>query len=365
MRLSLIDIIKGIAIIMIVNVHLLSGQFFFIGSTYHVIAFFYTAGIIHGLNEKWNVLSLGQFVRQKALRLIYPYITLSVCYIGFHVLLNVIRGETIYNDVINDSIFNTLTLRGVGTLWFLPILFISETIFFFLKKKKMNNAVVLIIGLVAVFLASYLNLKGICGLKWYGNNSLYGITFNTPLTLLLASSIACFFTEIGYIFYKYYLKSLKSEGTHSTYTLLTIIICIISFFIDFILIDKYAGDLHKLDIGNPFIYLICSVSGIVFVTTLSLLIDRFSKYIREFLIYCGKNSLVIMTTHTEYYINSVAYLAITGICSVISLSFCSKVISGLSLLLILIIEMGVIYVVNHTLLKYIYQFPKLKKDSRG
>jgi len=54
MRLSVIDIIKGISIIMIVNVHLISGPYFSIGGTFHVIAFFFTAGLLHGVKEPWK-----------------------------------------------------------------------------------------------------------------------------------------------------------------------------------------------------------------------------------------------------------------------------------------------------------------------
>ena len=81
MRSEIIDIIKGISIIMIVNVHLLSGQFFLIGSTYHVIAFFFVAGLVHGMKHQWDSKSITTFSKEKVRRLGYPYMTLSFCFI--------------------------------------------------------------------------------------------------------------------------------------------------------------------------------------------------------------------------------------------------------------------------------------------
>ena len=142
MRLDVVDIIKGISIIMIVNVHLISGLFFPCGGTFLVIAFFLTAGIVSGLKESWNEMSIGEFFMSRLVRLMYPYLTLSVCYICFHICLNIIRGDNLINGVIVDSTLKTVTLQGVGTLWFLPVLFLGEIIFFTAKRCKVPDSII-------------------------------------------------------------------------------------------------------------------------------------------------------------------------------------------------------------------------------
>ena len=360
MRLDVVDIIKGISIIMIVNVHLISGQFFSIGGTFHVIAFFFTAGIIHGFKESWNELSIRTFFFRKLTRLMYPYIALSSCYICFHAVLNVIRGDVLINDGIIDPLIKTVTLQGVGTLWFLPSLFLGEMMFFIAKKKEIHDVIIFLCGGAFVFLSSYLNAEGICGIQWYNNKSLYGILINAPLSLFCAGTITVLFIELGYTIFKAFPHFILESINSKKRIFLTGLVCISCYMIDYILLDYYVGDIHKLNIGNPCVYLVCSVSGILFVYTLSIIIKRYSKYLRLWLLFFGINSLIIMTTHTEYYINSVSHLVVTNVFSLFDVSLGSTAISGLSLFLIMLIEIGIVYFVNNTPLRFLYVIPKLK-----
>lgn len=358
MRINVIDIIKGIAIIMIVNVHLIGGPCFPIGSTFHVVSFFFVSGIVHGINEKWKYVPIRTFFKQKVLRLLFPYLTLSVCYIVCHILINIFRGDPIMNDVIVYSLINTFTFRGIGTLWFLPTLFLGELFFFISKSFHVHNWICVIIGLGAVLLSSLLNAKGICGVQWYGDHSLYGVLVNSPLSLLLASIIAYLFITLGYVGYKALPKGfLISDKPNRTMTLI-VFVCLISFALDLFCLKYYCGDLHKLNIGNPFIFLLCSLSGILFVSSLSLIIERYTKYTSSVLEYCGRNSLIIMTTHTEYYINSLVHVALIGVFSLLGFSVGGGVLSVLSLFIILLVEIGICSLVNHSCLRYLYCFPK-------
>lgn len=358
MRVNTIDIIKGIAIIMIVNVHLIRGPFFSMGCTFHVIAFFFASGLIHGITEKWNTISVWTFAKQKAKRLLYPFLTLSLCYMILHVVINILRGDAIINEVIKDSVIKTVTLRGIGTLWFLPVLFCAEIIFFVVKKYKMPSLVIIIIGLAMIFLSSYLNYQGVCGLQWYGDNSLYGIVVNNPLTLVLSSIIATMYISIGYLTYKNFYHLLVPTKWRTVDIFYTIILCLASLFIDIIFLNHYSGDLHKLNIGQPIYYLICSISGLLFVSSLSLIIECCFRRLSSLLQFFGKNSLIIMTTHAEYYINSIAFLVLSSIFNMFGFTIGDKILSGLSLCMIMLIEIVVVCIINNSFLKYIYLIPK-------
>lgn len=363
MRVPVIDIMKGIAIIMIVNVHLISGPFFSLGETFHVISFFFTAGLLHGLNEKWHTVSVPIFIRLRAKRLLYPFLSLSICYIVFHILLNCLRNEVVINDVVIGSLIQTVTIRGVGTLWFLPVLFLGEVLFFAAKKKHIHDWIILIIGVASIFLSSYVNEKGIFGLNWYGDHSLYGLLLNNPVSVLLASLVASFFIELGYLLYKF-VPELFREGVSYRSLIIVLIVCIISLVVDTLCVNHFSGDLHKLNIGNPIFYLLCSISGVSLVCSLSIIIEKLCKHLSSFLAFLGKYSLIIMTTHTEYYINSVAFLLVSGLCSCFCLSLSNKVISLVSLLVIFAIEFGVIYIVNHSFVKYLYIVPEKNRNIK-
>ena len=361
MRFDVVDIIKGIAIIMIVNVHLISGPFFSVGETFHVVAFFFASGVIHAEKEKWQVLSVGQFFRERAARLLYPYFALSCCYICFHLFLNAIRGDQFFNSVITDSLIKTAVLKGIGTLWFLPVLFLGEILFFIAKKYRFSDFVILLIGLGIVAVSSYLNSQGICGVQWYGNYSFYGLILNNPVTLLLSSLIASFFIELGFVCYKTFPGLFLNESHSLKFYLLVALVCVLSLITDFLCLGNYRGDLHKLDIGNPCFYLLCSVSGILFVCTLSVLIARFCKHLSSLFKFLGKNSLIVMTTHTEYYVNSIAFLAVSSFVSALGVSISNKMLSGISLFVILLLETGIVFIVNRSFLKYLYTFPKRRE----
>ena len=360
-RLDIIDIIKGIAIIMIVNVHLISGPFFSIGETFHVIAFFFTAGMVHALSEKWERISFAQFFKQRSIRLLYPYLTLSFCYIALHLLLNLIRGDVVFNEVILDALIKTVTLKGIGTLWFLPILFIGELIFFCAKKKKIKDFIIILIGFLAIWLSSLLNYKGVCGVNWYGVHSIYGLLINNPVSILMAGIIAALFIDIGFILVNKFSPLFKTGLLSKRSFLIVIVICIASVLIDFICIKHYAGDLHKLNIGNPIIYILCSISGISFVFCLSLLISHLSGIVPSTFKFWGKGSLIIMTTHTEYYINSVVYLAVSSLLLALNINMGDKLLSGVSLVIIMLVESGIVYIVNNTFLRYLYILPKRRQ----
>ena len=362
-RLDIIDIIKGIAIIMIVNVHLISGPFFTIGETFHVIAFFFTSGMVHALNEKWEKSSFGQFVKQRSTRLLYPYLMLSICYIAFHLILNLIRGEAVFNEVIVDALVKTVTLKGIGTLWFLPILFIGELLFFYAKQRKIKDRIIILAGFLTICLSSLLNYKGVCGVHWYGDHSVYGLLINNPVSILLAGMIVTLFIDTGYLLVNKYELLFRTGLENKKSFLIVTIICIVSFLIDFICIKYYVGDLHKLNIGDPLIYILCSVSGLTFICCLSLLISRLSGFVSSTFKFWGKGSLIIMTTHTEYYINSVVYLVVTNLLLALNINMGDKMLSGISLIIIMLLESGIVYIVNNTFLRNLYIFPNKRRKG--
>lgn len=338
---------------MIVNVHIISGQFFPIGRTYHVITFFFTAGLVHGCTERWKQKSLVSFAKSRLRQLGHPYCILSLCYILMHMAINMIRGDSLINIVIKDSFLKTITFRGIGTLWFFPVLFIGEIVFYAAKRKNIQSSIIVLVGVLVVVITSYLN-------KYKAFNSLDNIKLSTialssPLKIIISSLIASGFIALGHWLYRHVNILFQDSFFASSKKLICLFaVCIISFIVDYSLIGLYYGELHKLDIIDPVVYIVCSLAGLTFVTSLALIIKRTSKLLSSLMIYLGENSLIIMTTHTEYYINSIANLIIVSAISVFGITVSSKIISGIALIIIMLFEVGIVFIVNHSILKKIF-----------
>lgn len=358
MRVDVIDIIKGISIIMIVNVHLLSGQFFPIGCTYHVIAFFFTAGLVNGMTEKWKQKTLRSFAKRRIKQLGHPYLFLSLCYILMHMALNILRGNSFINYVITDSFLKTISFRGIGTLWFLPVLFLGEFVFWGAKRKNLHSLFLVFIGVGMIFLTSYLNNLGL--LDSMDSLRFSAVSLGTPIRIVLTSVIASSIIALGDLIYRFIPLIFQDSYFESKKRFVCLVFfCVISFIIDYLLIGLYQGDLHKLDINNPVVYIICSVAGLSFVTSLSLIIKRISGSLTRLLKYLGRNSLIIMTTHAEYYINSIANIIIVSLISLFGITMPTRIVSGIALLVILLFEIGIVYIVNHSFIRRVF-FAKIQ-----
>ena len=93
--------------------------------------FFIISGFLLKLNKNKDIKSV---ILKKFKSLMVPYILFSIINILGYYLIN----DLLYIGL-RENIFNTITLFGVGALWFLPALFISESIFLFEKNNISKN----------------------------------------------------------------------------------------------------------------------------------------------------------------------------------------------------------------------------------
>ena len=121
-REKYLDIMKGIAILMVINVHFPKGTALFKGITFHLSTFFVVAGIL--INKKKCKKSFKEFFINKVKSLLYPYLILSIIYIF---LIDIL----IKQDCVFEDILQTISFSGIGSLWFLPTLFIAENFIYF------------------------------------------------------------------------------------------------------------------------------------------------------------------------------------------------------------------------------------------
>ena len=131
-----IDIVKGLSILCIVLLHYEVGVFpkelnIFIGS-FMITAFYVTSGWLDAMGSK--AISIKEYTRKRFQQLGKPYIYWSVIILMFDLILCLFN----YYDAqyLAKEIYKTITLRGIGTLWFLPALFFGGIIWQWLKRKS-------------------------------------------------------------------------------------------------------------------------------------------------------------------------------------------------------------------------------------
>lgn len=148
-RLYHIDMLKGIAIILVVlghnsfNNHITQTIYLF-----HMPLFFVISGFLESLEK----IPFGEYVRKKLRRLIYPYITFGTLIIVYNTLFDVLSGKWslvkllkriaafVYGNLIWEN-----NSEYIGTLWFLTGLFCSGIIAYAIYHISCKNRIKLLL----------------------------------------------------------------------------------------------------------------------------------------------------------------------------------------------------------------------------
>lgn len=145
-----IDIVKGLSILSITFLHyedgLLNERWNVFISMFMISMFYFTAGWVDALTDKR--LTTKELAMKRWKQLGIPYLCWSLIILSFDLILFVFRYYDLY--FIGREVYKTLTLRGIGTLWFLPALFGGELIWNWLKDKK-RLYIILAFGLTLVY----------------------------------------------------------------------------------------------------------------------------------------------------------------------------------------------------------------------
>lgn len=134
-RYEYVDAVKGLAILCITLLHFENG--IFPGwlntwiSFFMITAFYFISGWISGIKD--TTISPSALFFKRLSQLGIPYLWFSLLILLFDLLL-FIFGQMEIKIVLRD-IYKTFTLRGIGTLWFLPVLLFSEWLFCLIRNN--------------------------------------------------------------------------------------------------------------------------------------------------------------------------------------------------------------------------------------
>lgn len=337
-REKFVDIAKGIAILAIIDVHLQGRRVFLIGESYHVSMFFLVAGLL--LQYSNNSLKPRDYVVSKFYRLMLPYFMFSIMYLIFNTVVMLVRDSA---RIIPDAVhilFATITLRGIGTLWFLPVMFVSMIVFYFFLKSKCQFwwGMILLISIISLFISQLLvNYEVIYKNMEVSSFKTYFLGVVIPF--ILENGIALGWLLFGY-YYKRCVDILKKN--EKKYIIVNVFIVLFTFVLCSLIYksNSYICDLHFAYIPTPLKYCIYNLSGCVMVLSIACLL-QYIPLIGYLLEYLGRNSLTIMLTHKEYYICYAVFC-------ILNKFLYGYILNVYSLICVIVIELVIVFFVNKT-----------------
>lgn len=297
-RNPIIDIIKGIGIVLMVAGH--AGfpltRFIYL---FHMSIFFIASGYCFNSNYSSSFFNCINFVKKRFLSLWLPFVVWTAIFSFLH---NVFISLNIYtvNPMILDyeniggsvakywtdkdilvNICKSFLLSGGtrmgGALWFICILMKISLLYCFMdyciKKMKRNN--ILLQGVVSILFL-------ICGYFFH----LYGISF---LSIDKVFSYYCLF-YIGFSIKNIpFFEHITSRKKH-------LFVFFITFFI--LIICNHFGtiELDKTEYMNPVFLIVTSICGWYFIYEISFFIQKIQSVSRIFLL-IGRNTMPIVILH--------------------------------------------------------------------
>ena len=273
MREQWADIAKGIGILSVIIGHLEIDYINAFVFTYHLPVFFILSG--YYLRPKQN----GVFIKEKAKSLLLPYYTTGMMISISSVLVGIVmrfpeKKTTFISWILamlygagNDGI-SPFSIRGIGAIWFLWALFFALIIVNFSVQRKLSW--------IFIIFSAYMG--------WFSSQIL---PFWLPLSIQ-AGLLAVIYVYVGWVARKY-----NSIDLRITNILLGVAIPIwiwgITHFKGFWLVVNF--------LGNGVMDIVTSLCGAYVIFRFSMAIEKYVPLIRQFLVFCGRNSLIILSAH--------------------------------------------------------------------
>ena len=287
-RLDYLDMVKGLAIILVVLGHIefISHPLRVWISSFHMPVFFIVSGILIRYKNEADQ-PLLPLIAKKARQILIPYFWFSLLYFVidiFNVIFDKITPLTFVKDLIGS-----LTFYGVSVLWFLPALFIAEVSFLFLQQKLPRFLSIPLI--IALAIGAYGLQLLISPVYTAHESSLLITSLIDFLRVFLRGLIAASFVMLSYHTFPLLQKN-------ETFNIPELIIGIVAFLLNLVL-SQINGciDFHYIILENVPLFYLCAILG-----SYSLILICKNMKVLAPLAFFGKNSLIVMATHINTYL---------------------------------------------------------------
>ena len=277
-RVVWIDYAKAFAMLFVIIGHVETGSRLtnWVYS-FHMPLFFFLSGITLKADRGGKY----QYIDKLLKRIIGAYLAYSILYFIYDVVQVIILHKEI--DLIKTFCGIFVQMRGtewsIG-LWFLPLLFITEIfVHVLITKIESRQYLIMLLATAAGFLYARMSRQV---LPW-------GID---------AVPIAALFVWLGYC---YKSKTIFNRLHEEVSLKLRMILCLTALLINLI-VGKWnviliggSVDMHKMIYGNPALYIIAAISGIIFISLVCQILS--TRLTSRLLQYIGENTLHIYCIH--------------------------------------------------------------------
>ena len=322
-RIKYFDLARGVGIFLVILGHIqyISNETRVYIVSFHMPLFFVMSGMLIQLSGETAKIRLTKrrdpgesnsgnmdfflsLIKKKARNMLLPYLAYSVLDILIYIAYYLLTGrDGGWPTVISDMVMS-LTLYGMSVLWFLPAIFIAEVLFLTLMRAGGRAAGVMsaIICTSAFFLNKALEAANAVR----GQEVLLSL-FHLMAVAILRGTICMGFLALGF-FVSWFWGNLGRRKTLSPVRFSSI-----STIADFFLGVDFLGltyvlswmngmtDLHFLLLGNPVLYIGAALAGSMGVILLCKGLEGAGFELRAVAFY-GKNSLMVMATHLDFYV---------------------------------------------------------------
>lgn len=303
-RIAYVDAAKGLSILMIALGHITK-----IGnpvdcwmSSFKVSIFYIISGFLMCYTGSIRKKTFKEFMLKILKSLGIPYLSFSIIGILFKTLCVCLKHkpfEMVY-ETFEGYIYDSIFLKGINSMWFIPTLFIGEIIFYWIKRSpKVVKFLYAVAGLFSIKLAHIITAAfSSGGIFELSPGNIYDNIIRFTNAVCKGFS-AAWFLGAGYIIYLYYKKIKDMRIKLAVGTVMSIINIILSQI-------NIGVDFNQMAEGKyPYMFYICGIIGSVGAI---MLLDVISSYVRlTFLDYWGKNSMIMMCTHTLLGVRTIAY----------------------------------------------------------
>ena len=282
-RIDAIDWMKGLCIICITLLHIENGIFpnklnISIGM-FMITGFYVTSGWVHGMKAA-NKTVLKVFIQKRWKSLGVPYLWFTGILILVDFLFYLV-GHYEFDIVLRD-IYKSIVLRGIGTLWFLPVLFGGELLFVTFRNKRCTY-VGLLVGLITFILLSMFQKH----LQQHLSDFNFTL-IKMPLLVLSSSASAWTIITASYLVSRY----VNQYSVKKKYLLGCAVLLLLTTLV-------YLNT--PIDENLPSALLICIAKLFSFIEPLAILFLFLciakENILLKYLQYWGKNSIILMAVH--------------------------------------------------------------------
>lgn len=316
-RLDWIDMTKGLAIILVLLVHLNFNTYsvVWIGS-FIVTLFFIVSGFLFSEGK-----SFKDFLYKRIKTLIIPYFLLGIPLTISFTIYSHFKYNAGFDFLEN---FKCLLIQNrYITLWFTSTLFLVYILYYLINKFIKNDIGKLLVSIISIFIGIFIH-KFYTSLPWNIDLVFYTLPF----------------FYVGHMYKKYYFKFEKIENNKNNIYLLIVINLIINIVCALISYNKYkyAFSLFGNQFGIIWLSYISAIAGSFFVIYISKLINV--KFIR----YLGENTLLYYSWH-QYLAFPIAEFLLSPLKGIIDINN----LTIIYVLLICVLTIGLLTIFNYLL----------------